>query len=100
MAKPETYKGNDAVKLTCLRTYEVKDGSDDPVTYDAGKDYTVGPRSAAHLLRQQYNAFDKPKGDQVRGKYLGSASYFIEAEQAKANKAAKAKPAAKAAETE
>jgi hypothetical protein len=97
--KPETYKGDDAVKITCKRTYKVDDGTDNPVTFEAGKDYTVSPRSAVHLLRKSYAVHGETK-DGKRGKYLGDAPFFADAkadaEQAEADKAEKAAKAKKA----
>jgi len=73
MTKPETYKGDDGVKIKCLKDYTVKAGSGnnagDDVEFKAGVSYTVAPRSAAHLLRKVYAL-------RVDGKYQGDAPHF------------------------
>lgn len=79
--KPEEYKGKDAVKVECLRTYPVKDGTDDPVTFEKGKTYSVSPRSQAHLLRQTYNTYAQTEEDKRggrRGRYTGVAPFFVD----------------------
>lgn len=95
--KPEEYKEKDAVKVKCLRKYEVKDGTDDPVTFEEGKSYSVSPRSQAHLLRQTYNTYAQTEEDKRggrRGRYTGVAPFFVDpvavAEQEAAEKAAEA----------
>lgn len=106
MAKPETYKGSDAVKIDCLKDYTVKAGSGagagPDIEYEAGKTYSVAPRTAVHLLRKVYAV-------RKDGKYVGDAQHFADAkadaEQAegeKAQAAAKkaAKPAQKAADAD
>lgn len=81
MAKPEDYKVKDAVKIRCLHEYKVKDGTDDPVTYEKGKTYSVSPSSAAHLMRKSMATFEPlTKEDRAagrkRGAYLGDVSQF------------------------
>lgn len=98
--KPTEYKGPDAVALKCVQDYVVKDGTDDPETYEAGKTYNVSPRSAQHLLRKMRNVYspltaDQKKKGQKRGDYQGDAPHFIdpkaEAEQAEADTHRKAR---------
>lgn len=92
MAKPEAYKGSDAVKIACMKDYTVKAGSGanagDDVEYKAGTTYTVGPRSAAHLLRKVYAV-------RKDGVYQGDAPHFVDEKAAK--EMAEAEAAAKKA---
>lgn len=100
MAKPEPYKAADGVKLKCLRTYKVDDGTKDPVTFEAGKEYVVAPRSAVHLLRQTYAAHDEPSGKAPRQDVPRRGPFFVDAkadaEQKAADDAAKKERAARA----
>lgn len=102
--KPEVYKEKDAVKLRCERSYTTKTANeDDAVTYDKGKEYSVAPRSAQHLLRKMYRVFEEPKDGQRRGRYIGDAPHFVDvaAEKAEAEKKKKAEAeAAKAAKSD
>lgn len=81
MAKPETYKGDDAVKVKCVKDYTVKAGSGanagEDTEFKAGTIYTVAPTTGAHLLRKVYANHAAPKGDQKRGKYIGDANFFV-----------------------
>lgn len=87
MAKPEIYKGDDAVKLRCVQAYAVKDtrkdkaGKPDPVTYEKGKTYPVSPRSAVHLLRKMYAVRKEVNG---KMQYAGDAPCFVDEAAAKA----------------
>lgn len=81
MAKPKAYTEKDAVKIACLKDYTVKAGSGknagEDVTFEAGKTYSVAPRSAMHLMRKVYNVRNK------EGKYEGEGSHFVDEKAAK-----------------
>lgn len=99
MAKPEEYKGEDAVAVTCLRDYTVHGGTGagaQDVEFVKGRTYHVSPRSAAHLLRKTYAIHKEPTDEQrrsgiKRGTYQGDAPFFVDkvadAEQADADAA-------------
>ncbi len=102
MAKPETYKGDDAVKIKCLRDYTVEAGTGQPesdnIEFEKGKTYTLPPRSAAHMLRKVYATYDKPtRPDQKRGVYLGDAPFFVDETASKEMAEAEKKPTKTAA---
>jgi hypothetical protein len=79
MAKPEAYKGEDAVKLKCLKDYTVKAGSGanagDDIEFAAGSTYSLSPRSAAHMMRKLYAVREDRGGRLV---YVGDAPYFVD----------------------
>ena len=90
MAKPEEYKEKDAVKLKCVHQYTVRNGLNpatgenfDDTVLEAGKVYSVSPRSAVHLMRKlraiyaPLTAQDKKDGKK-RGAYVGDAPHFEE----------------------
>jgi hypothetical protein len=80
MAKPEAYKGDDAVSVKCLKDYTVKAGSGadagDDVEFTAGTTYRLSPQSAAHMTRKVYAL-------RVDGKYVGDAPYFVDEKAAR-----------------
>lgn len=81
MAKPEAHKGEDAIKIKCVKDYTVKAGSGatagEDAEFKAGTIYTVAPTSGAHLLRKVYARHAPATGEQKRGKYLGDANHFV-----------------------
>lgn len=94
MANHKSYNGADAVKVKCVREYEVGVGDgEDPIVYKEGKTYSVEPRTAAHLLRQLYAVRKEDRMGKKR--YVGDAPFFVdeEAEAAQAKADAKAKAA-------
>lgn len=80
MAKPETYKGDDAVRIKCLKDYTVRAGSGanagEDTEFRAGATYSLSPRSAAHMQRKVY-------ARRINGKYVGDAPYFVDEKAAK-----------------
>ena len=95
MTKPKPYTGKDAVKITCMRSYQVQAGDgEEGDKYEEGTEYSVAPQTAAHLLRKMYNV--RQKDDRGNMIYVGDAPMFLDSEGIKAAKA-EAKAAEKAA---
>lgn len=57
----EAYKGDDARKIKCVKTYTVQDGHEntsDATVFQAGRTYSVSPGRFMHLIRKTEHFVD------------------------------------------